>query len=175
MGGSVGKWVNQVGGQDKWVGRSGGWVGQVCSQVRWVRKVGQVGLSGRFGLEGSKSTTMSQSVTKVGIELLGQLKTMKSKANIKQHLLSRPLGLADYWWRLEGVITHWSHSIVQQKLHSDAHTALLHALYCCTYNTDSARKEIVAHTALLLVLSAAIWVSAAGGWVGSCSYSVLHN
>ena len=38
-------------------------------------EVGQVGLVW-FGLEGSKSRTVSKSVTKVGIELLGQLKTI---------------------------------------------------------------------------------------------------
>ena len=53
----------------RWVGRSGVYVVQL----------GQKGRSGMFGLEGSKYTTMSQSVcqsvsTNVGIELLGQLK-----------------------------------------------------------------------------------------------------
>ena len=55
--------VNQVGGSDRWVGRSCGCVCQVCRWFRWVRKVGQVGRSGRFGLEGSKFRTVSQSVS----------------------------------------------------------------------------------------------------------------
>ena len=39
-----------------------------------------------FGLEGSKSRTVGQSVTRVGIELLGQLKTenMKQKSAIRR-------------------------------------------------------------------------------------------
>ena len=52
--------VNQVGGSDRWVGRSCGWVCQVCRWFRWVRKVGQVGRSGRIGLEGSKFKTVSE-------------------------------------------------------------------------------------------------------------------
>ena len=55
----------------------GYWVGQVARWFKWFRKEGQVGLDW-FGLEGSKSNTISklvsESVTKVGIELLGQLK-----------------------------------------------------------------------------------------------------
>ena len=63
QGGYLGGWVTwiyQVGGQDRWVGRSGGWVvGQVGMQFRWVRQVGKVGLIG-CGLEGSKFRTVSE-------------------------------------------------------------------------------------------------------------------
>ena len=45
--------------------RADGWVGQVGQESR-------SGKSGRFGLEGSQFNT----VTRVGIELLGQLKSL---------------------------------------------------------------------------------------------------
>ena len=41
----------------------------------------QVGQEGRFGLEGSNFRTVSQSVSEVGIELLGQLKMLKIRSN----------------------------------------------------------------------------------------------
>ena len=50
LGGYLDGWVDQVGGQDRWVGRSGGWVYQMARQSMWVSKVGRVGRSGRFGL-----------------------------------------------------------------------------------------------------------------------------
>ena len=50
----------------------GGWVCQVVRYFRWVRKVGRVGSSGRFGQNSTQS--VNQALTKVGIELLGQLK-----------------------------------------------------------------------------------------------------
>ena len=77
------------------------------------------------------------------------------------------------------MITHWSHSIVQQKLHSDAHTPLLHARYCCTYDTDSALKETVAHTALLLVNIISnlgeVAVLLVGGWVHAVTVCCTIN
>ena len=66
LGGYLGWWVNQVGGQDRWVGRSGGWVCQVAKQFWWVRKVGWVGRPGRFGLEGYKFKTINESMNHKG-------------------------------------------------------------------------------------------------------------
>ena len=47
-----------------------------------------------WGPEGSKSTTMSQSVTKVGIELLGQLKNTYSntKYSPTKYKTNTPMG-----------------------------------------------------------------------------------
>jgi hypothetical protein len=71
-----------VGGKVRWRGR----------QARWVREVCQVGWSGRFGLVWSgrlliqHNQSLTQSVTKVGIELPGQLKIQKSIRIIKSYL-----------------------------------------------------------------------------------------
>ena len=45
--------------------------------------MGQVGRSGKFGLEGSNFRTVSQSVSEVGIELLGQLKKIKARLTVR--------------------------------------------------------------------------------------------
>ena len=44
-------WVGQVDGYDRWLGSSGGSL---------VSEIDLVGRSGRFGLEGSKSTTVGR-------------------------------------------------------------------------------------------------------------------